>query len=432
MSCPCHGRVETYTQGSDTQTLAYDPASRIESLTDTGNSWAFSYDNLDRLKTADKADTSLSWDYDPTGNRIYENLNGTQTDYTTNPLSNKLSQLGASTRLYDDAGNMQDDGSISSTYSGRNRLVSTQGALAPTLYQYNAFGERVYKQGQTTTLFAYDEQGHLLGEYDSSGNVIAETIWLYDTPIATIRPDTESHNGLTAGNVKIFFIHPDHLDTPRTIVDASNLAIWQWHSDPFGTTPANEDIDNDGNNFVSNLRFPGQYFDIETNTHYNYFRDYEPQTGRYVQSDPIGLKGDINTYSYVGSEPNNFIDRSGESRSYGGKINNVGNRKKPKCKNCNKRKNRFDYTGLKNVYEIYNLRTGMIHKVGVGSGSKLSRCKSQLSKIRISTGDPAWGCRLVGYVCGTMNAELLEGSRQLDLRMRGHSLPGNQPRQNPR
>ncbi|MCB1595649.1 MAG: RHS repeat-associated core domain-containing protein [Xanthomonadales bacterium] len=213
--------------------------------------------------------------------------------------------------MYDDAGNLQDDGSISSTYSGRNRLVSTQGALAPTLYQYNAFGERVYKQGQTTTLFAYDEQGHLLGEYDSVGNLIAETIWLDDTPIATIRPDTESHNGLTAGNVKIFFIHPDHLDTPRTIVDTSNQAIWQWHSDPFGTTPANEDPDNDGNNFVSNLRFPGQYFDIETNTHYNYFRDYEPQTGRYVQSDPIGLKGGINTYSYVGNDSLSYTDEYG-------------------------------------------------------------------------------------------------------------------------
>lgn len=213
--------------------------------------------------------------------------------------------------MYDDAGNLQDDGSISSTYSGRNRLVSTQGALAPTLYQYNAFGERVSKQSSTQTLFAYDEQGHLLGEYDSAGNLIAETIWLDDTPIATIRPDTESHNGLTAGNVKIFFIHPDHLDTPRTIVDASNQAIWQWHSDPFGTTPANEDIDNNGNNFVSNLRLPGQYFDIETNTHYNYFRDYEPETGRYVQSDPIGLDGGINTYVYVEADSLQNFDSDG-------------------------------------------------------------------------------------------------------------------------
>ncbi|WP_187363519.1 RHS repeat-associated core domain-containing protein [Massilia frigida] len=56
-------------------------------------------------------------------------------------------------------------------------------------------------------------------------------------------------------------------------------------------------------NFTFNLRFPGQYYDRETNLHYNYYRDYDPQTGRYVQSDPIGLDGSINTYSYTDGNP---------------------------------------------------------------------------------------------------------------------------------
>ena len=93
----------------------------------------------------------------------------------------------------------------------------------------------------------------------------------------------------------LYFIHPDHLGTPRVIVNASNTVVWRWDSaDPFGSLPPNSNPSGLGT-FTFNLRFPGQYFDQETNLHYNYYRDYDPATGRYIQSDPIGLKGGINT-----------------------------------------------------------------------------------------------------------------------------------------
>ncbi len=58
-------------------------------------------------------------------------------------------------------------------------------------------------------------------------------------------------------------------------------------------------------------RFPGQYYDVETGLHYNYFRDYESSIGRYVQRDPIGLDGGINVYGYVGGNPVVFSDGKG-------------------------------------------------------------------------------------------------------------------------
>ncbi|MDK2125926.1 RHS repeat domain-containing protein [Parachitinimonas caeni] len=108
-----------------------------------------------------------------------------------------------------------------------------------------------------------------------------------------------------------FSIHTDHLGTPREITRKAGEVVWRWEGEPFGNSPPNEDVDGDGKRLTFNLRFPGQYFDAETGRHYNYFRDYNPATGRYVQSDPIGLAGGMNTFGYVGGDPLTFSDPQG-------------------------------------------------------------------------------------------------------------------------
>lgn len=87
--------------------------------------------------------------------------------------------------------------------------------------------------------------------------------------------------------------------------------VWSWESDPFGTDAANEDPDGDGIAFAYNLRMPGQYADGESGLNYNYFRDYDPGTGRYVESDPIGLNGGINSYRYAYNDPLEYFDDFG-------------------------------------------------------------------------------------------------------------------------
>ena len=433
------GRIATHTAGSTVRNVDYDPASRIVGLSDadSGHDWTYGYDDLDRLTSAINAGSDLpitqSWDYDPTGNRQVQTSSNAgllisskgEGDYTIGPDSNRLASVAGQTRQNDNVGNLIDDGEFTFVYSGRNRLVQVQAASPVATYQYNSFGERVSKQTSALTQFIYDEEGRLVGEYDQSGNLIAEHVWLGDSPLAVIQPPGGS--GQQAGAVEVYFVHPDHLDTPRAIVDAASSVVWEWNSTPFGDVEPSGPLE-------YGLRFPGQYYDEETGSNYNYFRDYEAGTGRYRQSDPIGLNDGPNTYSYVGSDPAYYTDSSGTSRSYGGRMRNVGNPHVPKCPPCKADKRSHQYKGLKHVYELYNKRTGEIFKVGTGSGKSLRRCMSQRRIAARVTGTRkgAWNCRLVGYVCGTKRAETVEFLRQNDLRMRGHSLRGNQPRPRPR
>lgn len=88
--------------------------------------------------------------------------------------------------------------------------------------------------------------------------------------------------------------------------------MWRWdQAEPFGNNPADEDPDANSVAFDLPLRLPGQRYDKETGLAYNMARDYSSETGRYVQSDPIGLQGGLNTYAYVGSNPLSFIDLDG-------------------------------------------------------------------------------------------------------------------------
>ena len=108
---------------------------------------------------------------------------------------------------------------------------------------------------------------------------------------------------------EIAYIQADHLNTPRSVTDGQQRVIWKWdQQDPFGANVPQQDPDGDGKSYTLNLRFPGQYFDAETGLNYNYYRDYDPGTGRYLQSDPIGLDGGINTYVYVMGNPLQSLD----------------------------------------------------------------------------------------------------------------------------
>ncbi|MET7143730.1 RHS repeat-associated core domain-containing protein, partial [Xanthomonas sp. PPL139] len=160
--------------------------------------------------------------------------------------------------------------------------------------------------GTTNTYTVYDEAGHWMGDYDTNGKALQQAIWLDDLPV-----------GVLVGTA-LNYVQPDHLGTPRAVIDsARDVAIWTWDvkGEAFGSTPPNQDPDNDGAAFVFNLRFPGQFYDSATGLNQNYFRDYDFQIGRYVESDPLGLLGGNSTFAYAGSNSLYQIDMFGLAKT---------------------------------------------------------------------------------------------------------------------
>ena len=259
-------------------------------------------------------------------------------------------------------GAMTSDGLRTFEYDASRRLSKVRmrrdGDAATVSYLHNALGQRVFKSepqsehsrpdeatmgtgfiawlhknfqwmfapGRSSsvgTAYIYDENATLLGEYDngsSAGKGRQEYIWL-PTDDGQAIPVGISRNG------KTYAVHADHLGTPRLITDESNNPVWQWPYSAFGnnkptgvlkaTLNAKAPITNQPMlkatepGIEANLRFPGQYFDEESNLSYNYFRSYQPTQGRYTQPDPIGLAGGLNRFAYVDGNSLSFVDPTG-------------------------------------------------------------------------------------------------------------------------
>ncbi len=295
----------------DTTALLRDAARRVITLGATGQATkSFGYSLRDEL-TLFKAGTALTQEltHDKTGNRLTQKSTRgtvvTTETYAIATASNRLSSIttGMTTRplAHDTTGNQTGDGTGTWLYDARNRLVRWSTTTKRVDYLINGLGERVRKNGAIipggTVHFLYDGS-RLLGEYGPTGALLQETVWLGELPVMVIKPTAN------------YFITPDHRGAPHAITLANGRTVWTWNPDPFGTTAPNQNPTGAGN-FVYNLRYPGQYFDAETGSHYNMARDYNPSTGRYIQSDPIGLTGGVNTYGYVGGNPVNAIDPTG-------------------------------------------------------------------------------------------------------------------------
>lgn len=277
---------------------------------------SFAYDSMGRLLSATGTYGTLSWSFDSVSNRLSETRNGSTDWYAYSPTSNRLNSISRSGQegtgrrrgavnngnrqfLHDASGNRKasnsEDGSqYSYTFNHANRLASVNiNAKDVANYTYSPSGERLTKSlnGVLAEIYVWDENSHLLQVLNSEGESVRDYIYFGEQQIAVVM------------NGKLLFVTNEHLGTAQVITSASQSVVWVANYEPFGKLA--------GAGVEIGSRFPGQYYDQETGLYQNHFRDFDPSLGRYIESDPIGLAGGINTYAYVGGNPVSFVDPDG-------------------------------------------------------------------------------------------------------------------------
>ncbi len=281
----------------------YDAAGNIDTKQTEHGLYSYGYDGLDRLIQADNpALPDEVYAYDAVDNRLSDSRVPGVWAYNDN---NQLTGIDSHTSFVHDANGSlthktKDSVVTNYRYNLENRLVEvSSNSTTIASYYYDPFGRRLWKDvsGQRT-YFLYADEG-LVAEFDNGGSLDRQYGY---------RP-----NGVWGSDPlymqmggQYYFYQNDHLGTPQKLINVTGIVAWSAVYQTFG-----EVVLDAANSIDNRLRFPGQYYDQETGLHYNYFRTYDPSTGRYITSDPIGLEGGLNTYSYVYGNPLRFIDSLG-------------------------------------------------------------------------------------------------------------------------
>ena len=303
---------------------AYGDGMNLTGITDNvtpANTVALWYSGPNKLQSASGAWGASNYYYDIGGNRTYD-INTVGAATTTNTtyydtISNHMTNVavnGTTNRTfgYDTNGNISNDNrpgeAFVFTYNKRNRMASvTRNGLAYATYGYNALEQLTTRSTAAVggpvgnVAYLYDLDGHLIAEATAStGATTRDYIWAaandntpVDLPLAVAEAAT------------LYMVHSDHLGRPIRMTDSTKATVWQANYKPFG-----EPVTISGTK-ANNLRFPGQYFQIETNLAYNWHRHYDPTTGRYTQPDPLRFVDGPSMYAYAGSSPLSATDFTG-------------------------------------------------------------------------------------------------------------------------
>lgn len=308
----------------------------------------YQYDPIGRLIAAQSLHKTESFNFDPAGNLI-------DSDSVVSPAqikNNLIKGYKGKHYQYDAQGNVteiiQAGKNLKLTWDNQNRLIRSDNNGLVTEYGYDVFGRRLYKKTTNElTLFGWDGDLMIWESFKSAQtNYTKHYIYEPDSFVPLLQtgykdfiqlietPDYQEYqtkpysiykdpvwNSTTrkkrADLEQITFYHCDQVGTPQTMTNIRGECVWEILQDTWGAVSQIKALNQDNPFEQNNLRFQGQYYDQETELHYNRYRYYEPHSARYVSKDPIGLEGGMNTSSYV-SDPNQWIDPKGlNSFNYG-------------------------------------------------------------------------------------------------------------------
>lgn len=269
------------------QDYTYDKNDNIIIKKDNSGERYFSYDSSNRIISASSSDEEIKRVvYDARGNIIQNGVvNG---GYN---LNNEILSFGVSNFKSDNNGNLievDSDGLVSKyKYDAGERLISFEKSGYKVEYSYDPWGNRLTKTGNDSTAFYLNTDEGVGIEYNGDYEKIVEYGYIPNNYWMTFPLFMKK-----AG--KYFFYINDHLGTPQKLIDSSGDEVWFAKYDIFGkATIIKNEVEN-------NLRFPGQYYDVESGLHYNMHRYYSPDTGRYITRDKFKNNQNLNLLLFKG------------------------------------------------------------------------------------------------------------------------------------